>query len=271
MDRYEAQLPMLRSLFGIFLAPGITEALLRLARPAVRLATGGGARVRLGGSPLLPPGEPWPTWQGRPLDYLGAVDFARLPRLPCLPPRGTYAFYYVNDLPRPWGDDPSQRGAWRVFTGELRPTAAPPEVTPSPERPLGAAAFLSLPSPQEPILRRLDGSYSGVLSVYEQLYAAWQQYVWPDHVPVHQVGGWPALVQRPLGPDCHCASTGRDIAATPLSPEEATTLADQWRLLLQLDSDPHLGWHWGEPGRIYFCTHQDDPTESTWLTLQATP
>jgi hypothetical protein len=271
MDRDEAQFSMLRSLFGIFFTPEITRALLHLVRPALRLGGDGDATVRLGGRPLLPPGESWPTWRDRPLDYLGAVDFARMPCVAGLPSKGTYAFYYVNDLPRPWGDDPAQRGAWRLFGGELHEVETPPDVPSLPECPLRAAAFLSLPSPQEPIMSRLERSYVGVLPVYEELYVAWRQHVWPDNAAVHQIGGWPVIVQRPVALDCHYASTGRDMDTAPLSRGEVAAVADQWRLLLQLDSDQRLGWHWGDPGRIYFCTRQDQPLETAWLTLQATP
>ncbi|GAA2457213.1 hypothetical protein GCM10010191_91170 [Actinomadura vinacea] len=270
MDHFEAQRQRLRSLFGVFFAPEVTGALLPLARPAVRLGVDGEATVRLGGAPSLPLGEPWPTWRDRPLDFLGSVDFAQLPQVPDLPDKGTVAFYYASDLPRPWGDDQGQRDAWRVLSGDLQIVEPPSGALTFPECSLQAAPFLSLPAPQEPLLQRLEGIYSGVLSVYEQLHVAWQQYIWPDDAPAHQLGGWPALVQRSVAPDCHYASTGRDPESEPLSPEETAALVDDWRLLLQLDSDQRLGWHWGEPGRVYFCTCQDDPVETAWLTLQAT-
>jgi hypothetical protein len=273
MDHFDAQRQRLRSLFGVFFAPEVTAALLPLARPALRLGADGEAAVRLGGTPLFPPGEPWPTWEGRPLDFLGSVDFAALAKVqevPGLPAEGMAAFYYASAVPRPWGDDPGQRSGWRMFTGDLREVDPPEGVDAFPMCPLRAAPFLSLPSPQEPVLRRLDVAYSGMLSVYEQLHVAWLQHIWPDDAPVHQLGGWPVLVLRPLGPDCQYASTGRDLDAMDLSTDEQVEVAQQWHLVLQLDSDPQLGWHWGEPGRVYFCAHRDEPLDNVWLTLQAT-
>ncbi|MFI0354022.1 DUF1963 domain-containing protein [Actinomadura sp. 9N407] len=265
MDHFEVQHRRLRSLFGVFFAPEVTGALLPLARPALRLTAGAEGTVRFGGTPLLPPGESWPSWQGRPLDYLGSVDFGLVPEVPGLPPKGTAAFYYTAGPPRPWGDDPDHRGAWRVFTGDLQKTDAPA----LPERTLDAEPFLSLPAPQEPLLNRIEGLYSGTLAVYEQLHAAWQQHVWPDATPVHQLGGWPALVQRPVGTDCHRASTGLEGDAS-FTIDEQVAVNEEWRLLLQLDSDDGLGWHWGDPGRLYFCTHLDSAPETAWMTLQAT-
>ncbi|GAA3950778.1 hypothetical protein GCM10023085_36820 [Actinomadura viridis] len=270
MDHFAAQRRRLRSLFGVFFAPEVTGTLLPLARPAVRLVSGGEAAVRLGGAPLLPPGEPWPVWRGRPLGHLGTVDFARLPGVPGLPGEGTFAFYYASGLPRPWGDDPGQRGAWRVYTGDLHEVEPPDGAQVFPHCALSAEPFLSLPAPQEPLLQRLESVYSGVLPVYEQLHVAWRQHIWPDDAPVHQLGGWPVLVERPVGPDCHTAATGHETGAAPLSTDELAAAAEEWRLVLQLDSDERLGWHWGEPGRVYFCARRGEPLESAWLTLQAT-
>ncbi|MFI0450553.1 DUF1963 domain-containing protein [Actinomadura sp. 6N118] len=272
MDHFAAQHQRLRSLFGVFFAPEVTGALLPLARPALRLGPDGDATVLLGGTPLLPPGEEWPTWEGRPLDFMLSVDFAELAKvmdIPGLPKDGQAAFFYASALPRPWGDDRAQRDGWRLFTGDLH-DVEPAEGTSSfPMCPLGAAPFLSLPAPQETVVRRLEERYSGVLPVYEQLHAAWLQHVWPDDTPLHQLGGWPVLVQRPLGPDCTYASTGRDLDAMALSPEEELAAENQWQLLLQLDSDRRLGWDWGAPGRVYFCVNSAGRLEDTWLTLQA--
>ncbi|MUN41947.1 DUF1963 domain-containing protein [Actinomadura litoris] len=275
MDQLEAQLQRLRALFGLFFEPEVVAALLPLTRPALRLGAESAVGVRLGGAPLLPAGERWPEWEGRPLDFLGAIDFAGLAvlgEIPGLPATGTAAFYYASEAPRPWGDSAGQRDGWRIFTGHLRETAAPSGASTYPRCRLGAAPYISLPSPQEPVVRRLERIYSGVVAVYEQLYAAWSQHSWPDERPVHQLGGWPALVQRPVGPDCMYASSGRDLDSfkpVALSPEEESAAAE-WRLLLQLDSDHRLGWFWGDPGRVYFCGRQNEPLERTWLTVQAT-
>ncbi|WP_131737997.1 DUF1963 domain-containing protein [Actinomadura roseirufa] len=275
MDHFAAQLRRLRSLFGLFFAPEVTAALLPLTRPALRLGAEGDVSVHLGGTPLLPPGRAWPLWKGRPLDFLGAIDFAGLASLgeiPGLPTAGKAAFYYASEAPRPWGDEAAQRDGWRVFTGYLEPAEAPPGASPFPRCRLGVAPFLSLPSPQEPVARRLELTYSGFLQVYEQLHAAWSQHAWPDDAPVHQLGGWPALVQRPVGPDCLYASSGRTLESLDdvhLSADEQAAV-DEWRLLLQLDSDKRLGWHWGDPGRVYFCARERDPLEQSWLTVQAT-
>lgn len=274
MDDLIAHFRRLRLLLEAFLSPEITAVLLPLAKPALRLGAGDGVPVHLGGAPLLPPGEMWPEWNGRPLDFLGVIDFADLAgfgKIPGIPATGTTAFYYATEIPRPWGNEPAHRDGWRVFTGTLREATPPPKTTTPPKTTLNATPFLSLPSPQEPAVQRLENIYSGVLPVYVQLHAAWTRHTWPDDTPAHQLGGWPALVQRPLGPDCLYASTGRTLTSLQspaLTPDEQRTV-EEWQLLLQLDSDPRLGWYWGDPGRVYFCNRQNTPLEETWLSLQA--
>ncbi|QKG26043.1 DUF1963 domain-containing protein [Actinomadura verrucosospora] len=274
MDDFDAQRRRLGSFLGLLFTPEIISVLLSLVRPAVRLGAGGGAPVRLGGAPLLPAAAAWPVWRGRPLDFLGAVDFTELAAfgpIPGLPRTGRAAFYYASETPRPWGDASGQRDGWRVFTGDLRPVQPPPGALSYPPTELSAAPFLSLPSPQEPVMQRLERLNRGFLAEYEQLHAVWSRHVTPD-VPAHQLGGWPDLVQRPIGPDCLYASTGRPLEtldAPDLSPDDTAAAAD-WRLLLQLDSDHRLGWYWGDPGRVYFCSRRSDPLEQAWLTVQAT-
>ncbi|WP_141577526.1 DUF1963 domain-containing protein [Actinomadura sp. WMMA1423] len=273
MDPLTAQHRRLRALLDAFLGPEITAILLPLIKPALRLSARGEVPVRLGGAPLLPADEPWPGWNGRPLDFLGAIDLAGLARLAEIPglPACRAAFYYASETPRPWGDDPGHRGGWRVFTGDLRPATPPPGSLSYPETTLGAAPFLSLPSPQEAVVQRLESVYDGIVPVYEQLHAAWTRHTCPDDAPAHQLGGWPTLVQRPLGPDCLYASTGRtlnSLGPPALTPDEQRAV-EEWDLLLQLDSDDRLGWYWGDPGRVYFCNRRDTPLEQTWLTVQA--
>ncbi|KAB2384788.1 DUF1963 domain-containing protein [Actinomadura montaniterrae] len=275
MDDFDAQRRRLTAFLGLLFTSEIISILLSLARPAVRLgAAGDGVPVRLGGAPLLPAAAAWPVWRGRPLDFLGAVDFAELAvfgTIPGLPRTGTAAFYYASETPRPWGDASGQRDGWRVFTGDLHPAEPPPGTVSYPPAELGAAPFLSLPSPQEPVMRRLERVHRGFLAEYEQLHAVWSRHVTPE-TPAHQLGGWPDLVQRPVGPDCLYASTGRPLEtldAPELSADDLAA-ADDWRLLLQLDSDDRLGWYWGDPGRVYFCSHRSAPLEGAWLTVQAT-
>lgn len=113
-------------------------------------------------------------------------------------------------------------------------------------RSLGAVPVLSLPAPQEPVIREVDAVCWGMLPVYEQLYEAWLTHAWPDE-PIHQIGGWPVLVEeRP----------------------HRVTIPVEWRPILQIDSDDSLGWYWGDPGRLFF-TARSPALDEVRLTLQA--
>jgi uncharacterized protein YwqG len=254
MNWFVTQSDQLRAMFGEFFRSRVTEAIMSLARPALRLSSGLPAeRSRLGGRPVLPAAMSWPRWGERPLDFLGVIDFGELASvlwLPELPGTGSAAFYYATEPPRPWGDDPAQSDGWRVLPGAVVP-AGPAA---SQEHRLGAAPFVSLPSPHEPALRPI-GVGAAFAEVYPQLYESWASFTWGAE-PRHQAGGWPMAVQRTLWPD------------TPQA------IAADWRLLLQLDSDDRFGWRWGATGFVYFSARAADvrsgALDRSWLILQAT-
>jgi hypothetical protein len=277
MDWFVTQCDRLRAMFVEFFPIAVTEAIMSLTRPALRLTAGPAeARSRLGGQPLLPAGASWPVWGDRRLDFVGLIDFGELASavwLPELPGAGTAAFYYATEMPRPWGDDPAQTDGWRVLPAADVPAgpAAVPEVR------LGAGPFVSLPSPHEPVVRPIAAMVEAFDETYPELYASWARFTWGDE-PRHQAGGWPMVIQRALWHDCALAAAGRPLESMALSPAEArlgAAGASDWRLLLQLDSDDRLGWRWGETGFVYFSARAADvrsgALDRSWLILQATP
>jgi hypothetical protein len=286
MEWFVTQCDQLRAMFRAFFAAEIAEAIISLARPALRLSTGpAGARSRLGGPPVLPAGTPWPTWGDRTLDFVAVIDFGELAGalwLPELPGAGTAAFYYATRPPRPWGDDPAQTAGWRVLPDAGVP--AGPAI--GPEVRLGATPFISLPSPHEPVLRPFGAAVAAFAATYPELYASWVRFTWGDE-PRHQTGGWPVVVQRAVWRDCALAAAGHSLdAVAPATAGPAPIEVDfeswsmpaaagDWRLLLQLDSDDRLGWRWGEPGCVYFSARAADvrsgALDRSWLILQATP
>jgi hypothetical protein len=69
-----------------------------IAAPGFLLEPAEGVRSRLGGPPLLPAGEPWPTTDdGVPLSFLGALDLAELPSHGPLPAIGWLLFFAALD------------------------------------------------------------------------------------------------------------------------------------------------------------------------------
>src|SRR5918999_1819793 len=192
MNWFVTQCDQLRAMFGEFFASRVTDAIMSLARPALRLSSGLSAeRCRLGGRPVLPAGTPWPRWGERPLDFLGVIDFGELANvlwLPDLPGTGSAAFYYVTQTPRPWGDDPEQSDGWRVLPGA--DIAAGPATPPVPPR-----------SPGGPALGPRGAAVAAFPEIYPPLYESWASFTWGAE-PRHQAGGWPMVVQRTLWQDC---------------------------------------------------------------------
>lgn len=216
-----------------------------------------------------------------------------------LPERGSARFFYAAEIPRPWGDDPGEADGWRVIAlpapahAVVRAAGAPsagttvaprvpsPPSNPPPPRPadaagprevaLSGAAFLSLPSPLEPVLRGVGDPFGRFRHVYGEAYRAWTAHVWPGGRPRHQAGGWPVVIQRPLGAECARAAAGRPVDGP--AGEDAGEAAREWRLLLQLDSDDRLGWFWGDTGRVFFSIRAGDAVRGAldrcWLTLQS--
>ena len=100
-----------------------------------------------------------------------------------------------------------------------------------------------------------------------------------DHGPEHHVGGFAYPVQfTPVELECQLASHGLYSDDTPgFEDERAEALtpgASEWRLLLQLDSDPELDMQWGEGGTLYFCVRAEEAHsgnfDGVWTILQCT-
>jgi hypothetical protein len=86
--------------------PGSADAVVALARDGIALLPGEGGRARVGGEPLLPPGEAWPLApDGRPMDFVAALDLGALPALPPLPDTGVLlVFWYFDNFELPHMD-----------------------------------------------------------------------------------------------------------------------------------------------------------------------
>lgn len=59
---------------------------------------------KLGGRADLPPGEPWPSRDGRPLSFVVQVDLATVDTAGVLPADGLLSFFY-DAVEQPWGSE----------------------------------------------------------------------------------------------------------------------------------------------------------------------
>lgn len=203
---------------------------------------------KLGGEPELPADLAWPEGYERPRIFLAQIDLAALPpasHVDWLPVEGRlYAFY-----------DPDGHGMADVVrvlhSIEIGvPTPAPPGVRRTfLER---RVAFIALSSAPSLDWLGLDASETDLdedqFESLERLADAP-----PSDATQHRIGGYPNEIQ-PERMWLSCEHLARGLPepvwdeAVPPAIERA---AKEWRLLLQIDSDPALKMNFGDGGRLY--------------------
>jgi uncharacterized protein YwqG len=93
---------------------------------------------------------------------------------------------------------------------------------------------------------------------------------------VHRLLGHPDQIQGDMMLECQLASSGIYVGNSKGYQSDAAqrvrTGANEWRLLLQIDSDERSKMMWGDVGRIYYWVRDADlrarSWERVWLCLQ---
>ncbi|MCV3241668.1 YwqG family protein [Mesorhizobium sp. ZC-5] len=245
--------------------------------PAIRFVTQDepfSAASHVGGQPLAPNGFTWPTYGGRPLDFLLKLDLATFAKLDPgldLPKAGCLLFFYDTET-QPWGFQPEDHGCSAVvYIEDIDATL--PMVAPSGShtfRRLGLTfeQIVTLPDAWSPRLDQLSLTAEDRFELNE---------IHEDSRNIDgQVGGHPSVIQNSMEAECEMASSGLQ-AGTPeayQSPEgiQATANAHKWRLLAQVPSIEELDLMWGDSGMIYFWIKEDAlqrrDFSQCWLVLQ---
>jgi hypothetical protein len=188
---------------------------------------------RLGGVPDVPASFEWPRCGGEPLAFLAQIRLDRLPeRLEGFPESGWFLIFGGHAAAQPWAN---MRPEDSRFIHVRSPVAdlvraSPPDELPLPLRyPLHSVAFnrvFTLPR----LRPGLDLPGDDLDWRLLQLVVGWGAW--------HRVGGFPSKLFTPLD--------GEDPTRNPVDAEE-------WRQLVQLDSDPSLDWEWGCVGLGTAC------------------
>ena len=124
-------------------------SVLRHTRDGISLWPGGAdATSRIGGTPVLPRGEQWPTSaSGNPFTFVAAFDLGDLPQLDPLPREGTLALYWNFGWMDEGGGDMDYVASTRAYLvepGEETHPAAPRQSAPIAAQPLrGTRAALA--------------------------------------------------------------------------------------------------------------------------------
>jgi uncharacterized protein YwqG len=226
----------------------------RLARPTLLLAPAKTTVFsKLGGAPELPEGIAWPEGEKAPRAFLAQIDLGEVKAADgpdWLPPEGRlYAFH--DEWRAGFADEV------RILSSQAPPgPAAPPPSTLAArwrfqERGAVFLPFISIPS--------LDwlGVDVADLDVSE---AELDELADAPNEPFgdelqHRIGGYPSEIQDGrMRLECEYLARGLEPEGEP--PPNILRASREWRLLLQIDSDPALGMNWGDGGRLYVFVRQ---------------
>ena len=236
----------------------IESSVLKLLRPSIRLVAGEESEqavTRLGGYPNLPTEIAWPSRRsGDPHSFLAQVDLEGLPvceALP-LPSVGTLFFFCDAEYLPDASDQEDVKDGIKVIYCPNPPSAYSPRTPPrglSSEyvfKSLSLKPTLDLTAPALDVweIRSLDLSDAESYA-YCDLFAQ----VAASDGSVHRMGGYPNQVQY-----------------------SKLKTADDWQLLMQLDSEDEAGMMWGDVGKLYFTILERDLKsqrfDKTWMDWQ---
>lgn len=217
-----------------------------------------------------------------PLTFLGQLslrEVSAVSSLPSWPREGILAFFY--DASQIWGFDPLDRGHCRVlFYPEgvsLAPAEFPKSLKANARFPRSSLEFRcewTLPTylelnNGELVLWKMDE--------YRDLIARVNSAGGTERESVHRVGGYPQEIQGDMRLECQLVTNGIYCGGPSgyKDPRRAELEkgAPDWQLLAQFDSDEaHLGWMWGDVGRVYFWARRQDielaDFTNSWAILQ---
>lgn len=226
----------------------------RMARPTLLLtATSSPGFSKVGGLPELHDDVGWPAGSVEPRAFVAQLDLAELSAqnaFDWLPKDGRLYFFFDDD----------QNGAADVV--QVIHTAEPsgPEREPPAqiskrwrfaEQRVAFTRFNSVPS-----LDWLDAGQGAVTGSDEA--AAFADCDLGDGVQ-HRVGGYPEEIQGgAMAVDCEYMRRGQTRSYREETPDAILRASKDWRLLLQVDSDPAIGMNWWDAGRLYVFVRAKD-------------
>lgn len=235
---------------------------------------------KLGGVPDLPPGLTWPEWQGLPQSFIAQIHLDDVRHYDVnqeLPGSGLLWFFY-DAQQQTFGDDPTNRGAWRVIfrdndLSRLQRTPAPPLLPAASRFQACSISFASeITLSQQPQVEIPDFDWTEAeQKKYEELLATFPSPA--DHAMIHnRLLGFPDTIQDDMRPQCQLVSHGVRDPNDPRIPELSKG-AMNWQLLLQVDSDEHASMRWADAGMLYYWIEQANlkahSFDDCWLVLQS--
>ena len=224
-----------------------------------------------------------------PLSFIAQINFAELCAAHALdgfPPAGLLLLF-CDPFDWPWGESEDQARAQAIF---IEPSAEPLERKPAPQEfdapearelmprgfvfkprilrpsawllppPDGSREFLALRA-QEPGAWASEGpAFSAYHQFWSDLYARHPETFGAQGDMIHKVGGTAFSIQQPV-----------EVAVARFA-GDAPDRADDWQLILQIDSDIEADMEWGDVGRLYLCARKHDLVarrfDRCWMIMQ---
>jgi uncharacterized protein YwqG len=259
--------------------PGLTEAqrarLEELSKPALALLRANTSGFnKLGGTPSWPQSLSWPTWQDEPLQFVAQLDLSTMETLPDgvdMPHKG-YLYFFMDPEQLEWQDD--DQNAWRILyhdggNSEFDTCSWPDDLDDTnrlPEKHVSPSIVPTYPDTFDEVVQDMDLSERQ----HEEHMALSSEPF--DREPCHQMFGHANPIQV-NGLALQCQEMTLDF-----DPDDEEGFrkfkegADDWLLLLQVDSDAELNLVWGDFGRIYYWIRKEDLAigcfENVWVILQ---
>lgn len=257
-----------------------------LAKPSIRIYTTpvdeasltvGASKV--GGLPDLPPNLTWPTFGDLPQSFVAQIRLREVWPYDVegvLPATGMLWFFY-DAKQETYGDDPQNCGAWQILFHEgdlsnLQRTPFPAKLPSESRFKASSTRFATeYTLSQVPQIELAHYDWSDEEQAkYEDLVANLTP---PDQRSFrHRLLGNPDLIQDDMRLQCQLISHGitdEHDGAT----QELKKGAQDWRLLLQVDTDERIGMRWSSVGTLYYWLTSANlhahRFEAAWLVMQA--
>lgn len=231
----------------------------------------GTTRSHFLGQPLLEPGTPWPAGPSGPLDFLLCIDFAELPRGRALetglPEDGVLNVFY-DRTGLGWSLSPNGQEHWKLIYEASSVVEPKP-----PSGSLPGITFEAVAGPSGTSRHRLGGKPDWIQGDARPLLELTSGRYLRDPAIVRE------LQRAGIAPEALRVASYQsllEIARALDAAEVDPALFDQgpaeWRLLMQIDWDARLDFHWGDLGTLYVMLPRASLAarqfDDAWMTVQ---
>lgn len=264
----------------------LTPILDHLTRSSIRISTNPSfetaiqpGQSKFGGAPDLPANTTWPAMDGASMEFIAQIQLADAhlyDSAHLLPDKGLLLVFY-DASQQTFGADPKDKAGVRVIyttaASGLTRTDLPTDLPATGRSRVCSVSFseeltLALqPKLEAPSLQWSGDDQAKYDAALQKLAGA------PTH-PIHRLLGNPDTIQDDMRMECQLAANGvADPGSAPAEVAKLAPGANDWLLLLQVDSDESVGMRWASSGMLYFWIRQEDLAnrrfENVWVVLQS--